>query len=592
VSFRRRTFPEVLDNLLTDITGGVAAESQPFPPPVATVPYRNQLQRPPVASVVSVYGSRDQQPQLFRPDTDYKLLADGQTLEWQKGANLPDAGTLFYVNYYPQSALPVLTDIQTGSVVRTLAETVAIEIAAGYAEMDAVYRSGFVDTATGTSLDNVVSLLGIARITGGRSSGEVEFHRAPGASGTINIPAGTRVSTADGKIDYETTDGVTMAAAQDTIRVMARDLDAKNDPLPAASLLMLPAPIAGIASITNPGPTARVTSDETDDQLRTRAKTFLHGSERATLGALQAALAQQGIAADINELPDTPGRVEITPHVDALTPDAQQRLLSAINAVRPSGVLVTLKNAVPPRRVSLALRLTTKDGLLQQDLRAVQHSVQQKIADYFSNLPAASPGSINKLIGLALNVAGVEDVALISATWNVNGSSVNVLDTAGGQLAIGGFPTVLGDLQMTDPALPVLLDTVVTYPDGAAPADQPAIQGALNTLAAYINDLNAKPLPAGAPASEQQKRVLSYRKLLRVVPLPNKPAATLADYDSAPSAPVLPTAAGVAPYKATFTFTAESGASQILSTDTDPDYTLAPYERIAIGGVQVSKGSA
>lgn len=585
MSFRRRTFPEVLDNLLTGITGGVAAESQPFPPPGATgPPYRHQLQRPPVSNIVSVYGARDQQPFLFRKDTDYKLLGDAQTLEWQKGAFLPDPGSLVYINYYPKSSLPVLTDIQTGSVVRTLTEAVALEMAGAYAQMEAVYRAAFIDTATGISLDNVVSLLGITRITGGRCSAEVEFRRVPGAAGTINIPAGTRVATADGKVDYETTAEVTMGAGQDAIRVVARDLDPKNDPLAAGALVLLPAPIAGIANVTNPGPSARLTSDETDDQLRTRAKTFLHGSERATLGSLKAVLAQQGIAADVEEVSDGPGRVEITPHVDAITPEARQRLLSAIDAVRPAGVIVTLKDTVPPRKVNLSLRLTTKTGLLQQDLRAVQHSVRQKISDYFANLKAKDPGSINKIIGLAQSVDGVDDMTLVSASWNPGTGEVSVLDTAKGQLAIGGFPTVLGNLQITDPALPVSLDVVVTFPKATAPADQPAIQSALNAMAAYVNDFNAKPIPT----AQQQKAVLSYGKLLRVVPLPNKPGATLADYDATTPAPALPKAADVAPYKPTFTLTAESGVTVVLAGDADPAYTLAPLERVAISSVQVS----
>ena len=55
MSFRRRTFPEVLDDLLTSITQGVAAESHPFPPDgAASPPYRLSLQQPPVAGVVSV----------------------------------------------------------------------------------------------------------------------------------------------------------------------------------------------------------------------------------------------------------------------------------------------------------------------------------------------------------------------------------------------------------------------------------------------------------------------------------------------------------------------------------------------------------
>jgi hypothetical protein len=45
MSFRRRIFPEILESLLTSMTGGVAAESQPFPPPGATVaPFSNELQ--------------------------------------------------------------------------------------------------------------------------------------------------------------------------------------------------------------------------------------------------------------------------------------------------------------------------------------------------------------------------------------------------------------------------------------------------------------------------------------------------------------------------------------------------------------------
>jgi hypothetical protein len=585
MSFRRRTFPEVLDNLLTDITGGVAAESQPFPPPDAGAPpYRHLLQRPPVSDVVSIYGARDQQPFLFRKDTDYKLLGDGQTVEWQKGAWLPDAGTLVYINYYPKSSLPVLTDIQTGSVVRTLTESVALEMAAAYAQMEAVYRAGFIDTATGISLDNVVSLLGIARIAGGRCSTEVEFRRVPGVAGAINIPAGTRAATPDGKVDYETTAEVTMGAGQDAIRVVARDLDPKNDPLPAGALVLLPAPIAGIASVANPAPSSRLTRDETDDELRTRAKSFLHGSERATLGALNAVLAQQGIAADVDEDVDTPGRVVITPHVDSLPPEARQRLLSAIDAVRPAGVMVTLKDAVPPRKVNLKLRLATRSGQLQQDLRAIQHSVRQKIADYFTNLKAKDPGSINRIIGLAQNVDGVEDVTLVSASWNPGTGEISVLDTANGQLAIGGIPTVLGDLQITDPALPVTLDMVVTFPNGTAPADQPAIQSALNAMAAYLNDFNARPIPA----PQQRKAVLSYGKLLLVVPLPNKPGSPLAGYDAAAAPPALPTAAGVAPYKATFTFTAESGMTVVLAGDADPTYTLAPLETVAVSSVQVS----
>src|SRR5207302_9531496 len=124
------------------------------------------------------------------------------------------------------------SDLYTGSVVRTLSETVALEIARLYAQLDAVYKSAFLNTSDGSSLENVVALLGISRVKGGRSTGEVELTRAPNSLGVITIPAGTRVMTADGKVVYETTETATFAAEQTTIRTNVRDLEA-NAPLPA-----------------------------------------------------------------------------------------------------------------------------------------------------------------------------------------------------------------------------------------------------------------------------------------------------------------------------------------------------------------------
>jgi len=592
VSFRRRTFPEVRENLLTEIVGGVSAESHPFPPGDASgPPFRHSLQQPPVADVVSVYGSRDGQPHQFRKDADFKLLPDRQTLEWQSGADLPDLGTLVMVNYVPAAAQPVLTDLQTGSVVRTLAETVALEIARLYAQLDAVYAAGFVDTASGSSLDNVVALLGVERVQGGRAAGEVELTRAAGSRGIITIPAGTRVTTVDGNVEYATTDTVTMAEGQTAIRVVARDQE-PNDPLPAGALTVLPIPIAGIAGVTNPAPTALTTRDETDDELRERARNFLHGSERATLGAIKQAIARQGISADVEELADSPGEVQITPHAETLPPELQQRLLTAIEDARPAGVGVRLVGALAPRPVALNLRLTTASGLLDQDLRAIQRTVRDRVGEYFASLPAREAGSVNRIVGLILSVPQVQDVRLLSATWTVDGAVQDVLDRDNGLLQIGGFPTVLGDLQIADPALATLLSVVVTHPQDAAPPDVPAIRTAVGDAITYLNDLNASEPPA-TPA-EQAKRVVSYGKLLRVIPLPGKPGASLAEFDTASAAgtaPALPTETTVQPYGVQVTFTLASGLTRILASAADA-YTLVPFERLALDRVERAGGGA
>ncbi|MEZ4868453.1 MAG: baseplate J/gp47 family protein [Caldilineaceae bacterium] len=580
MSFRRRTFPEVLDNLLTDLTKGVAAEEHPFPPESGGPPFRHSLQQPPVAAIVSVYGSRDGEPHLFRPNTDYKLENDKQTLTWQAGAEVPDAGTLIQVNYYPTGAQPVLTDIQTGSVVRTLVETMGLEMARLYAQLEAVYDAAFVDTASGKALENVVALLGIERVAGGRAAGEVEFTRATGSRGLINIPAGTRIITADGNVEYETTVEVTMAQAQNTIRTTARDLES-NDPLPADALTVLPVPIAGIATVTNPAPTTIATQNETDAELRTRAKNFLHGSERATLGAIQSAIARQGVTAEVVEAADQPGLLEITPHVESLPPELDQRLRKAIDEVRPAGVRYTIHGAEAPAKVSLSLRLTTTSGLLEQDLRAAQHTVRTKVADYFARLATKAPGSINRIVGLILSVPGVEDVTILSATWDR--TPTNVLDLVNGQLAIADAPTVLGDLQIADPNLPTLLNVTVTYPDSAAPPDAPAMQAVLSTTLAYLNNLN------GVDNAPLAKRTLSFGKLLYALPLPNKPAESLELFDNSAegAAPALPDSTTITPYGVQFVFTLESGLSKVVAQSADA-YVLTPFERLSLSGVGVS----
>ena len=107
-------------------------------------------------------------------------------------------------------------------------------------------------------------------------------------------------------------------------------------------LTVLPVPIAGISAVTNPGPASRATADETDAELRTRAKSFLHGSERATLGALQQVLARQQIRADIVEVADTPGLVRVTPQATDLPPERVAQLIADLDAARPAGVRVEL----------------------------------------------------------------------------------------------------------------------------------------------------------------------------------------------------------------------------------------------------------
>lgn len=591
MSFRSNPYPEVLENLLTAVTRGVAAEPHPFPPGSGNRngdgPPAHHLRRPPVASLVSVRGSLGGEPHLFVAGQDYGLDG-GESIVWLDGGDRPDAGTLFQVCYYPEDAEPDLTDVQTGSVVRTLLESVALELARLSAQLEAVYDSGFVDLAGGSALDKVVALLGIERVRAGRPAGEIELTRAESSRGAITVPAGTRVLTADGAIEYETTATVTLAEGQRSVRVLVRDLE-PNDVVAADSLTVLPIPIAGIVRVTNPAPTALSGRDENDEELRARAKTFLHGSERATLGALRHAVSRQGVRAEVLET--GPGRVEVVPQAEHLEPALRERVIRAIEEARPAGVQVELRSARPPRRVHLSFRLTTAEGLLHEDLRRAQREVRSKVAEYFERLPSREDASVNRLVGMVLSVPEVEDVRLLEAAWEADGVR-EPLAIADGTLPVGGHPTVLGDLQLVDPALPTLVRAAVSFPAGEAPADPPRIRAALEAALATRSAAAAELIPAeldpAARAPEEARRRVRWDELALAVPLPGKPGMTLEEQEAAAAGGAPPATPELAPYALEIVIAEQGGLAARLAGPGD-SYALAAFERLELDSLEVEE---
>lgn len=580
MSFRRRTYDEVLDELLTVLVGGVAGEDHPYPPEGSDgAPAVHFLTQPPAGQVVAVHGARGGQPHRFREVADWTVDEDGTAITWTDGGDRPDPGTLVSVTYLPRAAAPALTDLQVGSVTRTLAEAAARELARLEAQLQAVHEAGFVDTATGRSLDSVVALLGVERVRAGRPTGPVEFSRSPGGLGTVTIPAGTRVMTVDGAVEYATTATVTMVPGQQRIRVAARDLEPANDGLDADRLTVLPTPIAGISGVTNPAPTVASGRDESDEELRTRAKSFLHGSERATLGALTHAVRRQGITADVVE-GSTPGYVTITPHAEVLPPEQQQRLLQAVHEARPAGVVVTVAGPLAPRAVDLELVLSTTDGLLPEDLQQAHRGVRDAVAAEFERTAVDADVSLNRLVSGALAVPGVEDLRVVTATSTIDGTAASVLDREAGVLDVGDVPTRLGAIRIADPNLPTRLGVVVTWPAVDPPPDAVGIRTHLEAAATALNAINEAPPDPGEPAG---LRTLGYVRLRSVIPLPGRDGATLAAVDEG-TAPADDGAGS--PYRVQFLLSGAAGLTRVLAEPGD-ETPLTPFERITVDAVDL-----
>jgi hypothetical protein len=186
-----------------------------------------------------------------------------------------------------------------------------------------------------------------------------------------------------------------------------------------------------------------------------------------------------------------------------------------------------------------------------------------------------------------MSVRGVQDLRVAAATLTNGTGPADVLDAAGGVIHLAGVAVALGDVRITDPALPTSLDVTVTVPAGRPQPDQGAMKSAMTDAVSYLNTLNATDLGAHPSPADVAKRTLSFGRLLLPLPLPSRGGTSLAAFDQASPQPALPDPQAVAPYVVRFVLTQESGLSTVLAGPADAAYALAPGERLTLRGVVV-----
>src|SRR5262249_18289695 len=135
VALVTRPYLEIVDDLLTAIVGGVVNEPIPFD--LKSDRYR--LARPALA-IRSVTGTVEKKPFTFQQTVDYALSSGDNSVGWIAGAAHPDDNTTFFVDYLVEGSSSPLSDVNVGSVTRTLAEAIGREMATVYEQINAAYR--------------------------------------------------------------------------------------------------------------------------------------------------------------------------------------------------------------------------------------------------------------------------------------------------------------------------------------------------------------------------------------------------------------------------------------------------------------------
>jgi len=362
VTYAAEPYAQFVDDLLMSLTGGVTRERFTFLPEAE--PYRLSPQGTLVPSSLTVFGLVDGHYARFQAGRDFVLTNDF-AVEWRAqgdGTKAPDAiwpddASAFFANYDTvgvAAAVPLLNDRNPGSVTRLLAESFAREFAVLSRQLESVYQAGFLSTAGGRDLDQVVQLVGVTRRTRSFASGSVIFSCNAPATGDIAINAGTRLSTAQPPlVVFETTEDHTLRRGDLSVDVPIRaTVSGPAGIVPARAIAVIHRPILGVAAVSNAQGTTLAGEDESDEGLRARASRALEGAGRATPGALLAALgalpAMREKFVRIEEDHQTRPGVVIVNVAAEMTAAGAARAVQQLEETRPAGVRVLHNIDAPP----------------------------------------------------------------------------------------------------------------------------------------------------------------------------------------------------------------------------------------------------
>ncbi|MDM0110704.1 baseplate J/gp47 family protein [Variovorax sp. J22R133] len=470
MSYVPRLYDEIVRDLLTTLTGGTVAESLVAPATdVALVP--TKLRDRPVRRISHLegfVGTPERQVRYRFTAADFELVSTSgddnnkDALRFREGGRRPIPGTVLTVNYYPVATRPVpVNDLNTGSVVRTLMETIAFEQAMTYQHLDQVYRSAFIETAEGRSLDKVVALVGLRRLPAGHPVATMRFTRSSAGAGRIAVPASTAVTDDEGN-RYLTQEELVLEPGEASRDVLAAGEAPGTAEVGAGALDRLEVVIAGIDRVSNPAASRRLGQAESDEELRRRSRGAFHGAVRGTLDALRFHLLSLEEVKDVSlvEEPNgVPGELRIDVAYFTETDEARARVAERIRQVKPAGIRV-LSGAALRKRVQVRVALTLAGtGLAGPELSTLRGTVEQQLVALLNAVPPG--GTVRRA---PLTAAVMQDPRLVDARIYLapeGGEESETLTLASGEVLDVATP-IQFDTPQTETASSAQLDVQVS----------------------------------------------------------------------------------------------------------------------------------
>ena len=253
-------------------------------------------------------------------------------------------------------------------------------------QMQALIQQMLVDFSSAPGLDYLGALLGVARLPASAATCTLRFTLVSG-HGDVVIPAGTRVSSTDGRVTFATAQNVDVATGDTTadVEAFASSIGAAGNGYVAGDVANILDPQPFITTAENLGTTSGGADSESDESLRTRIK--LAPSQFSNAGSSGAyrywALTASPAIVDVAVTSPTPGEVDVFPLMadGSTTPTPILDLVASIlndEKIRPlTDTVVVLSPTVVDYDIEVELVAYTDADVVQ-----LQADVAATLAEY------------------------------------------------------------------------------------------------------------------------------------------------------------------------------------------------------------------
>lgn len=391
---------------------------------------------------------------------------------------------------------PVLTDNTEGSVVRTLSEAFARELAMCYQQLIKIYQYGYLDTADGDALDNVVALLGISRQQAGHIEGSVSFSRSQPATDDIPVPAGTLLAGRDIPV-FETTQDTFLLKGQLEVTTTIRSQEPGTQTVKAGAIKLMPRPIWGIENVTNHADLLLHQLEETDDDLRERTRHVLQKANLGTSLAIEQAVRSLGIAqVSIQENSLTPGVVNVILGDSDISDDLLNQAIAAVQEARPAGIRVNVSRS---NRVivQIAATLVLRDDYPQEKKKTISDQITLSLQNYFNSLKNGELVRISTINSILTHSSEIAEIQLpaqtntsvlhpfllnngvltdVGSSYRLNNGDIRIDASERATLDLGLLPLLI---TLEPPTLDIWVDVNLTLYPAQNPLPEQSIHDAL-----------------------------------------------------------------------------------------------------------------